>query len=82
MKTQVACSVLFVAGFVSVAYAAQWISPWSGTKHTNSSTCTTEPCLRACRVCCVNFHENTTPEYTACVNNCADLPADCSPSQQ
>lgn len=48
--------LMVVCGSAAMAMAAftSQFSPFN--VHSNSSTCNTEPCSRACRICCAHFH--------------------------
>lgn len=59
-------AVLAVSAGVVAALAA-YQSPFPpNLEHQSSSTCNTEPCPRACRLCCLHFHDNQSPEYAYC----------------
>lgn len=73
------CVLAFVFGIGGLATLcfACWTSPW-GNCHDNDGTCDTEPCARACRVCCLHFNpDNTSPGYLACIGTCSTLPFQC-----
>lgn len=62
--------------FAGVATAA-YLSPFPPyLTHVNSTTCSTEPTQRACKVCCLQFYPDTTVNIPgiACAGTCASLP--------
>lgn len=78
-RCQLAAAVLAVGAGVVAALAA-YTSPFPpGLTHTSSSTCNTEPCPRACTLCCLHFHDNQSPECDYCRNViCASVGGMCN----
>lgn len=77
MKARRALAGLFIIGGMTTMAMAAWTSPW-GTLHNNDSTCGTEKCARACRVCCSHFNTDADDNSNCRSRNaCGSLPNAC-----
>lgn len=77
-KSSIVSGVLVVCGSAAMALAA-WTSPFgTNITHLNDTTCNTEPCERACKICCAFFNGGPgDPKYLSCVANCVGLGPNC-----